>query len=189
MTLCLHNFTVTAQAKNVQKKTVLLVLVVVVVYQNAKVLFTLNVMERVKTGIGLFKFLKDNMEKRRWVNIISMYWRKEADDNSSPHDESEKYFACEHHFKADKIRVSLGIGQKTLKAGAIPSIFNFKNPRKSSLGNCPRKDVYQLQMNPLARILILRRNLKLITQMIYYQSCTQKQILIVQNCWKRRLTT
>ena len=77
MTLCLHNFAVTAQAKNVQKKTVLLVLVVVVVYQNAKVLFKLNVMERVKTGIGLFKFLKNNMEKRRWVNIISMYWRKE----------------------------------------------------------------------------------------------------------------
>ena len=98
MTLCLHNFAVTAQAKNVQKKTVLLVLVVVVVYQNAKVLFKLNVMERVKTGIGLFKFLKNNMEKRRWVNIISMYWRKRAGDNSSPYDESKKYFVCEHHF-------------------------------------------------------------------------------------------
>ena len=39
-------FTVTAQAKNVQKKTVLLVLVIIVAYQNAKVLFILNVMEK-----------------------------------------------------------------------------------------------------------------------------------------------
>ena len=33
--------------------------------------------KRVKTGISLFKFPKDNTEKRRWVNIISMYRRKE----------------------------------------------------------------------------------------------------------------
>ena len=39
---------------------------------------------------------------------------------------------------------------------------------KSSLGNRPRKDVYQLQMNPLETIPILKRNLNLITQMTYY---------------------
>ena len=51
-------------------------------------LFTLNVMEkRVKTGISLFKFPKDNTEKRRWINIISMYRRKGAGDNFSPYDE------------------------------------------------------------------------------------------------------
>ena len=96
---------------------------------------------RVKTGISLFKFLKDNTEKRRQINIISMHWRKGAGDNFSPYDESKKYFACEHHFKAGKIRVSLGIGRKTLKPGAIPSIFNFKNlskikPRKSPKKRC-----------------------------------------------------
>ena len=46
VTLFLQNFAVTAQAKNVQKKTVLLVLVIIVAYQNAKVLFILNVMEK-----------------------------------------------------------------------------------------------------------------------------------------------
>ena len=82
--------------------------------------------KRVKTGISLFKFPKDNTEKRRWINIISMYRRKGAGDNFSPYDESKKYFVCEHHFKADEIRVSLGIGRKTLKPGTIPTIFNFK---------------------------------------------------------------
>ena len=34
--------------------------------------------KRVKTGIGLFRFPKDKTEKRRWINIISMYRRKGA---------------------------------------------------------------------------------------------------------------
>ena len=95
--------------------------------------------KRVKTGISLFKFPKDNTEKRRWINIISMYRRKGAGDNFSPYDESKKYFVCEHHFKADEIRVSLGIGRKTLKPGAIPSIFNFKNPSKIKPRKSPKK--------------------------------------------------
>ena len=40
--------------------------------------------KRVKTGIGLFRFPKDNTEKRRWINIISTYRRKGAGDNFSP---------------------------------------------------------------------------------------------------------
>ena len=94
-----------------------------------------------QTGISLFKFAKDNTEKKRWINIISLYRRKGLGYNFSPYDESKKYFVCEHHFKADEIRVSLGIGRKTLKPGAIPTIFNFKIQVKSSLGNRPRKDV------------------------------------------------
>ena len=35
-----------------------------------------------------------------------------------------------NHFQAGTIRVSLGMGQKTLKLGVIPSIFNYKNPSK-----------------------------------------------------------
>ena len=43
------------------------------------------------------------MEKRRWVNIISMYHRKGAGGNFSPYDESKKCFVCETHFKAEEI--------------------------------------------------------------------------------------
>ena len=64
---------------------------------------------------------------------------KGAGDNFSSYDESKKYFVCEHYFKADKIRVSLGIGRKTLKPGAIPSIFNFKNPSKIKPRKTPKK--------------------------------------------------
>ena len=73
------------------------------------------------------------------MNIISMYRRKGADDNFRPYDESKKYFVSEHHFKADEIRVSLGIGRKILKPGVIPSIFNFKNPGKINPRKSPKK--------------------------------------------------
>ena len=67
--------------KRPEKKTVLLALEIIVAYQNVKVLFTLNVMERVKSGISLFRFPKDNTEKRRLTNIISIllnYFMTEA---------------------------------------------------------------------------------------------------------------
>ena len=102
-------------------------------------LFTLNVIERVKTGISLSKFPKDNTERRRWTNIISLYERKGAGGNFSPYDESKKYFVCEHHFKVDEIRFSLGIRRKTLKPGIIPSIFNFKTPSKIKPRKWPKK--------------------------------------------------
>ena len=68
-----------------------------------------------------------------------MYRRKGAGDNFSPYDESKKYFVYEHHFKANEIRVSLGIGRKSLKPGAIASIFNFKNPSKIKPRKSPKK--------------------------------------------------
>ena len=68
-----------------------------------------------------------------------MYRRKGVGDNFSRYGESKKYFACEHHFKADEIHVSLGIGRKTLKPGVIPSIFNFKNPSKIKYRKSPKK--------------------------------------------------
>ena len=59
MTLSLQNFTVTAQAKNLQKKTVLLVLVIIVAHQRVKVLFTLNVMEKEsKLALAYLSFRK-----------------------------------------------------------------------------------------------------------------------------------
>ena len=42
---------------------------------------------RVKTGISLFKSPKDNTEKRRWININSVYRRKGAGDDFSPYDD------------------------------------------------------------------------------------------------------
>ena len=59
MTLSLQNFTVTAQAKNLQNKTVLLVLVITVAHQKVKVLFTLNVMEKEsKLALAYLSFRK-----------------------------------------------------------------------------------------------------------------------------------
>ena len=68
-----------------------------------------------------------------------MYRRKGAGDNFSPYDESKKYFVCERHFKADEIRVSLGIRWRILKPGVIPSILNFKNPSKMKPRKSPKK--------------------------------------------------
>ena len=169
---CLQNFTVTAQAKNVQKKTVLLVLVIIVAYQNVKRLFTLNVMERVKTGISLFRFPKDNTEKRRWINIISLHQRKGAGDNFRPYDESKRYFVCKHHFKADQIRVSVGIGWKTLKPGVIPCIFNFNNRSKIKPRKSPKKRCLPATNESNGNEFILKKNMKLVTEITYYQSCT-----------------
>ena len=65
-------------------------------------------------------------EKRSRWQLQSLWW-------------IQKYFVCEHHFKADEIRVSLGICRKTLKPGAIPSIFNFKNASKIKPRKSPKK--------------------------------------------------
>ena len=74
------------------------------------------------------------MDKR-----LCVYRRKGAGDKFSPYDESKNYFVCEHHFSTDNIRVSLGIGWKTLKPGVIPSTFNFKNPSKIRPRKSPKK--------------------------------------------------
>ena len=96
--------------KNIQKNTILLVLVITVAYQNVKVIFTLNVMgNESKLALVYLNF---------WEIIV-----------------------------------------------------------KLSLGNHLRKDVFQLQMYPLTIILILKRNLKEITQMTHYQSHCLKQFL------------
>ena len=57
----------------------------------------------------------------------------------SPYDESKMYFICENYFKAEDIRVSLGIGQNTLKPGVIPGIFDFKHPSKIKPRKLPKK--------------------------------------------------
>ena len=128
--------------------------------------------KRVKTGISLFRFPKDNTEKRRWINIISLHRRKGAGDNFRPYDESQRYFVCEHHFKADEIRVSVGIGRKTLKPGVIPSIFNFNNRSKIKPRKSPKKRCLPATNESNGNEFILKKNMKLVTEITYYQSCT-----------------
>ena len=92
-----------------------------------------------KSGIGFFKFPKEPTRFNSWKRIISQYRRKGAGDQFSI---TEKTAVCEFHFKAEEIRVSLGIGRKTLVKDAVPSIFSFKNtdikPRRKS----PRKRAF-----------------------------------------------
>ena len=124
--------------------------------------YTKCVAKRVKIGISLFKFPKDNIEKRRWINVSSVCQRKGAGGNFRPYDESKKYFVCEHHFIADDIHVSLGIDRKTLKPGVKPSIFNFKNLSKVTPGKSPNK-IYLTATNPLTTIIFFKKNSKVIT--------------------------
>ena len=147
----------------------MLVLVIIVAYQNLKVVFTLNVMEK--------------ESKLALAYLISMYRRKGAGDNFSPYDEAKKYFVCEntmHHTTKQRRYVLAFELVGNLKPGAISKI----KPRKS-----PKKRCLPATNDPLATILILKRNFKLITQITYYQSRTLKQILITRNCRKRRPTT
>ena len=95
--------------------------------------------KRVKTGINLFRFPKDNTEKRSWINLISIYRRNGAGDNLNPQDESKKYFICGHHFKADDIRFNLVVGRNTLKPDVVPGIFDDNNPSKIKPRKFPKK--------------------------------------------------
>ena len=138
--MCLQNFTVTAQAKNVQKKTFMLFLVIIVSYQNVKVLFTLNVMEKEsKLALAYLGFRKITRKREDGQILFQCIGEKEQVTTSALNDESKKYFVCEHHFREEEIRVSLGIGRKILKPGVIASMFNFKNPSKIKPRKSPKE--------------------------------------------------
>ena len=129
VTWCLQNFTETALVKNVQKKNCSAGFgdyCYITEYKSA--FYTKRDRKRVKTGISLSKFPKDNTERRRWTNIISLYERKGAGGNFSPYDESKKYFVCEHHFKVDEIRFSFGIRRKGLDNESFLNLFEFLDP-------------------------------------------------------------
>ena len=138
--MCLQNFTVTAQAKNVQKKTFMLFLVIIVSYQNVKVLFTLNVMEKEsKLALAYLGFRKITRKREDGQILFQCIGEKEQVTTSALNDESKKHSVCEHHFRKEEIRVSIGIGRKTLKPGVIASMFNFKNPSKIKLRKSPKE--------------------------------------------------
>ena len=78
---------------------------------------------REKTGIGFFKFPKDEQLRKKWLKVIGQFRRKGGADSFRVIDSTA---VCEFHFKSDEIRVSLGIGRKTLVPGSIPNLFSFK---------------------------------------------------------------
>ena len=76
-----------------------------------------------RSGIGFFKFPKDTKLRKSWVRVLSQHRRKGGNDMFSIND---KTVICEFHFEITEIRVSLGMGRKTLVHGSIPSLFKFR---------------------------------------------------------------
>jgi hypothetical protein len=87
-----------------------------------------------KTNIGLFKIPSDKSMRTKWMSFISRYRRRGGADNFKV---TNATVVCEFHFKLDEIRVSKGIGRKTLVCGSVPSVFKITersqqiNSRKS----------------------------------------------------------
>ena len=75
-----------------------------------------------RTGIGLFTFPKDPEMRRKWKSSIGRYRRKGGADSFQVKDTA---VVCEFHFRPEEIKVSLGIGRKTLIKDAVPSVFTF----------------------------------------------------------------
>ncbi|XP_066936169.1 uncharacterized protein [Clytia hemisphaerica] len=84
-----------------------------------------------KTNISLFKIRQD------WVATISKFRRKGGKDNFDINHKNVRI--CEFHFDSQDIKVSLGIGRKTVKSGAIPTIFEHVKPKEKPKRKSPRK--------------------------------------------------
>ena len=81
-----------------------------------------QIRESMKTGIGFFTLPTDTKLNKQWKNVISQYRRKGTGDNFN----IGKARICEHHFKREEIKVSLGRGIKSLNKNVVPSVFSFK---------------------------------------------------------------
>ena len=79
--------------------------------------------EKNKTGIGFFKFPKRPDINKKWSSIIKQYRRSGSNDSFKI---KSTTVVCEFHFKQEEIKISAGIGRKTLIPGSVPSIFKFK---------------------------------------------------------------
>ena len=76
-----------------------------------------------KPGIGFFKFPENVALFKVWKKAIGQNRRKGGADTF----EIKKTTSiCEFHFQGKEIKVSLGVGHKTLVEGAVPSIFPSK---------------------------------------------------------------
>ena len=87
--------------------------------------------KRNKTNISFFKIRQD------WIATISKYRRKGGKDNFDIN--GKNVFICEFHFNSQDIKVSLGIGRKTVKPGAIPTIFEHVKRKEEPKRKSPRK--------------------------------------------------
>ena len=77
---------------------------------------------KTKTGIGFFTFPKNPELRRKWKSSIGRYrWKGGADSFQI----KDTTVVCEFHFRPEEIKVSLGIGRKTLTKDAVPSVFEF----------------------------------------------------------------
>lgn len=81
-----------------------------------------------RSGIGLFKFPVETSMRRKWLSVISIYRRKGGADQFKVTNATR---ICEFHFKSEEIRVSKGIGRKTLVPGSVPSVFTFRQSDES----------------------------------------------------------
>ena len=89
-----------------------------------------------KSGIGLFKFPAETSLRRKWLAAISRYRRKGGVDQFKITNATR---VCEFHFKPDEIRVSKGIGRKTLLRGSVPFIFKFKQSEENVRKLLPKR--------------------------------------------------
>ena len=63
------------------------------------------------------------LERKKWITILNSFRRKGGNDSFTVTDSTR---VCEFHFKPEEIRISSGIGRKTLVPGSVPTIFKFK---------------------------------------------------------------
>ena len=75
-----------------------------------------------RTGIGFFTLPKDPEMRRKWKSSIGRYRRKGGADKFQVRNTT---VVCEFHFRPKEIKVSLGVGCKTLIKDAVPSVFTF----------------------------------------------------------------
>ena len=100
-----------------------------------------------KSGIGLFKFPAETSLRRKWLEAISRYRRKGGVDQFKITNATR---VCEFHFKPDKIRVSKGIGRKTLLVDLYHQSLNLRNQRRKTFENYHPSAYLQPQKRKIA---------------------------------------
>ena len=93
-----------------------------------------------KTGIGFFKFPKRPDVHKKWSSIIKQYRRSGGNDSFKI---KSTTVVCELHVKQEEIKVSAGIGRKTLIPGSLPSIFKFKESSPQKKRKSPPKRIVE----------------------------------------------
>ena len=80
-----------------------------------------------KSSIGFFKFPDENKfpeQRKKWIGIITQFRRKGLGDSFQIKSTTR---VCEFHFNSQEIKVSAGVGRKTLQPGVFPTVFKFRD--------------------------------------------------------------